>query len=451
MPISLDVSNMLSEHIGDQGLGRDQLNEILSRIDDYKDRVTATPFPFMRLPETKFQFSEMNELAVAARQKGIKNVVLLGIGGSALGAQTIFEALLRPFHNLDRSFRGDIPRYFVVDNIDPDKINAIIEIIRPELADTLLLVISKSGETPETISQFMIFKELMMGSPHANSRIILITDKEKGILNTIAREEGYTTLTVPDGVGGRFSVLTPVGIFPSLLMNIPVDQILDGAQAMLSHVSEQRGTQNMASVLAAVLYGMYINGKNINVLMPYCERLSAFADWFRQLEGESLGKEGKGITPTKSIGVTDQHSQLQLYVQGPRDKCVMLFYSATAKRRIPNSFPYVEDIAFYADKDLNDLFRAEFNATRLSLTEAGSPNLTFLIDEITPFTLGALFSLFEMTIVYLGDLLQVNAFDQPGVEQGKIYTKALMGKQGLEAERSRIQSLSSRPKTTVTF
>ncbi|HEX2967212.1 MAG TPA: hypothetical protein VHO84_15610, partial [Syntrophorhabdaceae bacterium] len=285
MAIILDIGNMLSECIGEQGLNRSRLDELVSIIDGYNGRLATNPYPFMRLPQQKFQFSQMSELAAAVCEKGIKNVVLLGIGGSALGTQTIFEALLHPFHNHDASTRNGKPRYFVVDNIDPDKINAIIDIIKPELSQTLLLVISKSGETPETISQFMIFKELMRDTPDVGSRIILITDKEKGILNRIAREEGYATLTVPDGVGGRFSVLTPVGIFPSLLMDIPVDQIIAGAQAMLSHALTEKGMQNMASVLAAVLFGMNNKGKNINVLMPYCERLSAFADWFRQLEG----------------------------------------------------------------------------------------------------------------------------------------------------------------------
>jgi len=208
---------------------------------------------------------------------------------------------------------------------------------------------------------------------------------------------------------------------------------------------------NMAFILAATLYGMDKAGKHIHVIMPYCERLSGFADWFRQLESESLGKNGNGPTPTKSVGVTDQHSQLQLYVDGPKDKCVMFFYSAEDNRRIPDSFPYLDDVSYLAGKDMKELFNAEFQGTALSLVDAGTPNLSITVEEISGRTLGALFSLFEMVIVYLGVLYKVNTFDQPGVERGKIYTKAIMGKKGLGDERSKIESLSSLSRTIITF
>ena len=451
MNMTLDVSNVLDANVGENGLNTREIDDLTATIDSHTERLASEPLPFMELPQTRFQFEEMRSIAATLAKMHVRNIMLLGIGGSALGTQTIFEALLHPFHNCYDDVRKGRPRYFVVDNIDPDKINALIEVVKPELADTVLLVISKSGETPETVSQFMIFKGIMRDIANLNQRIILITDKEKGILNKIARKEGYRTLIVPDGVGGRFSVLTPVGMFPAILMGIPVDEIMDGAAAMLSDIQKKTGSQNMASILAAILFAMDKHGKNINVLMPYSERLSAFADWFRQLESESLGKEGKGITPTKSIGVTDQHSQLQLYMQGPKDKCIIFFYSAQSKRLIPDSFPYIEDVSYLANKDMNDLFSAEFNGTKLSLTEAGTPNLTLMVHEITPYTLGALFSLFEMVIVYLGKLYKVNAFDQPGVEQGKIYTKALMGKDGFESVCSRINSFSSRPKTVIHF
>ncbi len=452
MTITLDMSNAFSDRIGSHGLDRQILNENIAVLDRYNKDLAAAPYPFMRLPETRFQFHEMNILAETIKKKDIRNLVLLGIGGSALGTETIFNALLHPFHNYDKEIRREKPRYFIVDNIDPHKINAIIEIIKPEIEKTLLVVISKSGETPETISQFMIFKELMKkASNDFQERIILITDKEKGILNKIAKEDGYRTLNVPDGIGGRFSVLTPVGLFPAIVMDISVDEIMDGAQSMFVHVENKTGMDNIAFTLAATLYSMDKQGKSIHVIMPYCERLSGFADWFRQLEGESLGKGGNGPTPTKSVGVTDQHSQLQLYVDGPKDKCVLFFYSAQDKRPIPDSFPYLDDVAYLAEKDLQELFHAEFQGTGLSLNDAGTPNFTLFVKEISSYTLGALFSLFEMVIVYLGVLYKVNAFDQPGVEQGKIYTKAIMGKKGLEKERSKIETQSSFSKTTITF
>ncbi|MBS1238631.1 MAG: pgi, partial [Deltaproteobacteria bacterium] len=452
MAITLDLGNVFSDRIGSHGLDRNVLSKHITDLDKYNRELTAAPYPFMKLPKTRFQFAEMKAIVKTLNRKGIKNFVLLGIGGSALGTEAIFNALLNPFHNYDKKTRGKKPRYFIVDNVDPNKINAIIEIVKPEIDKTLLVVISKSGETPETISQFMLFKKLMKKrGGDFQERIILITDKDKGILNKIAKEEGYRTLNVPEGVGGRFSVLTPVGLFPALMMDTPVDEIMNGAQAMFTHIKDNIGMDNMAFTLAAILYSMDKAGKTIHVIMPYCERLSGFADWFRQLESESLGKGGCGPTPTKSMGVTDQHSQLQLYVDGPKDKCVIFLYSAQDIRSIPDSFPYLDDISYLAGKDMRDLFRAEFQGTSLSLTDAGTPNLTLAVKELNGYTLGALFSLFEMVIVYLGVLYKVNAFDQPSVEQGKIYTKAIMGKRGLDKERSKIESLSSLSKTTIIF
>ncbi|HVN96320.1 MAG TPA: hypothetical protein VMT62_07825 [Syntrophorhabdaceae bacterium] len=448
----LDASNVFSDRIGVNGLDHKVFTDTVLALDTQNADLWASPYPFMKLPETRFQFDRIKSLVGTIMKEGISNLVLLGIGGSALGTETIFHALLHPFHNYDRQIRGGKPRYFIVDNIDPHKINALIEIIEPEIDKTLLVVISKSGETPETLSQFMIFKDLMKRrGGDFEKRIVLITDKDRGLLNEIARKEGYVTLNLPEGVGGRFSVLTPVGMFPALIMGLDIDDMAQGALSMASHIAGAKGPKNMAMTLAAILYHMDRNGKHLHVVMPYCERLAAFADWFRQLEAESLGKGGLGPTPTKAVGVTDQHSQLQLYVDGPKDKCIILFYSAQDKRPIPDSFTYLDDVAYLAGKDMKDLFQAEFEGTSLSLAEAGAPNLAFFVDDIGAYTLGALFYLFEMVILYLGLLYKINAFDQPGVEQGKIYTKAIMGKKGFEKEALKIEKYASQSRMTITF
>ena len=449
--MTLDITNALSEEIGGDGIGPAELTEALSRSSDYYSKLIEAPFPFMTLPSMRFQFDEMKHLASKVGEMGIANLVILGIGGSSLGTQTIFDALLHPFHNHEERFREGRPRYFILDNIDPHKMCSIIETVLPDIDKTVLVVISKSGETPETISQFMVFKELMEGSPDYRDRVVLITDRDRGILNKIAAREGYRVLNVPDGVGGRFSVLTPVGLFPSLLMGINIDRMSSGAEGMAAHIARFDGEENMAFVLAAILYLMDVGKKNIHVLMPYCERLCGFADWFRQLEAESLGKKGHGPTPTKSMGVTDQHSQLQLYVDGPKDKCIVLFYSATQGVPIPASFDYLDDVEYLAGKDMKSLFFAEFQGTRLSLAKAKTPNISLLLDDVNDYSLGALFYLFEMVTVLMGHLIGVNTFDQPGVEQGKIYTKAMMGKKGLEVERDETQTLLQRPVKVVTF
>ncbi len=449
--ITMDLSNVLAGAVGENGIEENDLRLTLGKLSEYYARLLTKPFPFMMLPSMRFQFNEMNALAERVSKMNIKNLVILGIGGSSLGTQTIFEALLHPFHNMDERFRNGKPRYFILDNIDPHKMTAVVETVLPDIDRTLLVVISKSGETPETISQFMLFNELMKKADGYRDRIILITDIDKGLLNTIAQKEGYAVLNLPPGIGGRFSVLTPVGLFPSLLMGINIKKMSDGAAGMAAHIVRYDAEENMAFTLAAILYLMYKNGKPIHVMMPYCERLAAFANWFRQLEAESLGKKGSGPTPARSVGVTDQHSQLQLYVEGPKDKCILLLYSATSEAPIPDSFGYLDDVAYLANKDMKDLFHAEFQGTRMSLTDAGTPNIALMLDEVSDYNIGALFYLFEMVTAFMGNLLGVNAFAQPGVEQGKIYTKAMMGKEGFEKEKEKTDNFLCCPVRQIIF
>ena len=449
--ITLDISNSLKSSRSRGGLEKKAVSKTASELGRYNKSLWKNPYGFMELPEKRFQFGTIKKLAARCKRGRIKNLVLLGIGGSSLGTETIFDALLHPFHNYGSDIRKGLPQYFILDNIDPHTINRIFDIVRKDLEHTLLVVISKSGETPETISQFMIFKKLMEKGKGFRERIILITDQTKGILKQIADKEGYDVLNVPEGVGGRFSVLTPVGLFPSALMGIDIDDIAQGALDMSSHIRKAKYTDNMAIALASILYLMDKSGRNIHVIMPYCERLSGFADWFRQLEAESLGKNCCGPTPTKAMGVTDQHSQLQLYVDGPRDKCIMLLYSARERRPIPNTFPYIDSLDYLAKKDLNELFHAEFLGTSLSLIEAGTPSFTVLLNDINAYNLGALFFLYEMAIAYLGHLYTINPFDQPGVELGKVYTKAIMGKAGLEKQKKAADRILSAAKTVITF
>lgn len=435
--ITLDVTNTSPDG------GADPLvAHALTKAHAYSKQLYAAPLPFMELPARRFQFEEMR--AVASSLNGrIKNLVVLGIGGSSLGTQTIINALLDPF-----SAGIERPRCFMLDNIDPHTMQGIIDHIRPEADATALVVISKSGDTSETIAQFMLFRELL---GQAVKRIVLITDAQKGHLKEIADKEGYRTLVVPDGVGGRFSVLTPVGLLPSLMLGVDIDDLLAGAALMHGHIGSAPAADNMAVALAALLYAADRHGRNIHVMMPYCDRLSAFSDWFRQLEAESLGKKGLGPTPLKCIGVTDQHSQLQLFMEGPRDKLVLFLHTENRPLPIPPAFPFVEDLNYLAGKDLSALFRAEFLATTLALRNAGVPNATLRLDAVDARTLGALFFLFEMVIALMGDLYEVNAFDQPGVEQGKVYTKALMGKKGYEEEAGRVNEKLSRARRTITL
>jgi len=449
--IEMDITGVLSRTIGEHGIEEKDLYDTSMRLDDFKKKVYKSPYPFMDFGLLKSHIGEIKKIADSVKRFKIKNLVILGIGGSSLGTETIFHALLHPFHNLDTKNRKGKPTYFILDNIDPQKINKDLEIVEKDRDKTLLIVISKSGETPETMSQFMLFKEVLRSTKNYTERIVVITDSKKGMLREIVKKEGYPSLSVPEGIGGRFSVLTPVGLFPSSVMGIDIEEMLKGAEDMYGYIKKTPYRKNMAVILAAILYLMDIQGKKMHVMMPYCERLSAFSDWFRQLEAESLGKAGNGPTPIKSIGVTDQHSQLQLYIDGPKDKCITFLYHGGEKRGIPDSIPYITDLEYLAGKDMKDLFYAEFLGTRRSLIEARTPSLTITVHEINEYTLGAMFFLYEMVIALMGHIYNINAFDQPGVELGKIYTKAVMGKKGLEKQKKTIEKDLTTKKHLIGF
>ncbi len=449
--ITLDITNVLSKTIGDEGIDRALLLNIAAKIKEFKKTVYNTPYPFMDFGLLRSHLNDVYKVGENLKGLNIKNLILLGIGGSSLGTETIFHALLDPLHNIESDKRGNAPRYFILDNIDLHRIKRVAELVKKENEETLLVAISKSGETPETMSQFMVFKDILTHGKDYKKRIVIITDKNKGMLREIVKKEGYLSLPVPEGIGGRFSVLTPVGMFPAWFMGIDVEEILSGAKGMSEHIENADYKKNLAVIIASILYAMDNKGKPIHVVMPYCERLNAFADWFRQLEAESLGKKGRGPTPLKSIGVTDQHSQLQLYIDGPKDKFITFLYCVNESQYIPESIPYIEELDYLAGKDMKELFRAEFLGTRRSLTDAKTPNITITLDEINPFNIGALIFLYEMVIAFMGFLYGINAFDQPAVELGKIYTKAIMGKKGLEEKRQVIEQELTKKRSIIEF
>ena len=426
MSIRLDIRNALSATIGSEGLSRDDVSRIFSRLETYNGFLKDAPIPFMELPFQPFQIPEMEGLKKKVLSNDISTFLLLGIGGSALGTEALCRALLHPLHNEDRRFRAGKPAYFILDNIDPHRIAGIAEAVQHDPDHTMMVVISKSGTTAETLSQFMIFKDLLKSSPRYADRVVLITDQETGILNTISRSDGFPVLNLPKGIGGRFSVLTPVGLFPAMMLGIDVHALLEGARAMADHIASAGPATNLAVSLSALLLGAYARGKTIHVVMPYSDRLISFADWFRQLEAESLGKNEKGPLPVRSVGVTDQHSQLQLYMDGPRDKFILFLTNNPPSLPIPDSFPEIPDLAYLAGADLGNLFSAEFRGTRRALREASRPTATLHLSHITPFTMGALFFLFEMVTAFMGHCMEINPFDQPAVELGKEYTRQIM-------------------------
>lgn len=393
-----------------------------------------------------------SSLAVAAKVKGkFDDVLLLGIGGSALGPIALRTALCPPrWNELTPAQRGGNPRLHVLDNVDPATIGATLA--RLDLSRTLVLVVSKSGGTVETMAQYLIVREALaqaVGEDQAKQHLVLVTDPNVGALRRIANEEGIPAVDIPANVGGRFSVLSPVGILPAALIGIDVRALLAGA----AHVTAQAQTADLARNLPgafAVLQWLADreHGRPIQVLMPYADALRDLALWFVQLWAESLGKitpqgTSVGPTPLPALGATDQHSQVQLFMEGPQDKTVT-FIAVKGREhegRIPARHGDIPELGYLGGHSLGELIDIEQRATAGALAARGRFNATLAIDTVDAWHLGALMQLFALATAYAGELYGVNAFDQPGVELGKQFAYAMLGRAGSEQARAEWDAL----------
>lgn len=380
----------------------------------------------------------------AAMTEGMfENILVLGIGGSALGGMAVCEALLKPYWNLlTEEQRNKFPRIFFLDNIDPDQINGILDVL--DLKKTLVNVITKSGSTAETMSQFMIVKDRLQKEIGDNyvRHIVATTDRNSGILRQISNEEGYKTFVVPDDVGGRFSVFSAVGLLPFAMVGIDIDALMQGIKDMDLALKNTDVRHNIAAQNALIHYLMDTRkGKNLSVMMPYSSKLKYVSDWFVQLWAESLGKEKDldgnkvniGPTPIKALGATDQHSQIQLYNEGPNNKIINFIrvkeFDTTLE--IPKIFEFT-GVGYLGGKTINELINAEADSTKVALVDYQRPNVTITIDKVDPYSIGQLLYLLEVQTAIAGELYNINTFNQPGVEQAKNYTYALMGRAGYE-------------------
>ncbi len=372
--------------------------------------------------------------------------VTIGIGGSALGAAAIRDALLPPSWNeLDDEARGRAPRLHILDNPDPDTVSALLARLNP--ARTLFNVVSKSGATPETTAQFLVawdWLEAALGPGRAGARFLFTTSAERGPLRRLAARRGIPSLPVPEAVGGRFSVLSPVGLLPAAAVGVDTETVLAGAAAMSRRCSTSELAANPAGALATLLHAADADmGANVHVFMPYADRLRGLALWVQQLWAESLGKAvdraGRrvetGPTPVPAFGAADQHSILQLLMEGPRDKVVVFLAREApgADVGIPAPFPDAPDLAYLGGHTLFELLDRERRATAEALRREGRMNMTVTVDRVDARSLGALFMLFQIAVVYAGALYGVDPLNQPGVELGKALTRGLMGGGGQEA------------------
>lgn len=372
------------------------------------------------------------------------DVVVLGIGGSALGAIALRTAL-RPtgWNTIAPEHRHGLPRLYVLDTIDPETVAPVLD--RLNLARTLFIVVSKSGSTAETMAQFLIIRDRLVKSAHAwaGQNTVFITDPELGALRPLAKAEGIDALDIPTAVGGRFSVLTPVGLLPAALIGVPVHELIEGAAEMVARCDTDELSKNPAGVFAMLQWlSDTRHGRRIQVMMPYADALKDFALWFVQLWAESLGKirpDGShvGPTPFAALGATDQHSVVQLFMEGPPDKTISFI---TVDHRpvdltIPHAYPNITELSYLGGHTLGELLDAEQRATAGALARRGRPNCTIRLERLDGHNVGQLIMLLEMATAYAGELYGVNAFDQPGVELGKRFTYAQLGRTDAEQWR----------------
>jgi glucose-6-phosphate isomerase len=454
--ITLDYNNLMADVIGAKdGVTKAELFAMkdisLKYLSELKKEREEKKIRFYDLPAKIDEAKEIQKF-VKKRKDAFDNFVVLGIGGSALGNIALQTALSHPYYNyLSKTKRNGYPRVFVIDNIDPDQFEGLLDILNPE--KTLFNVISKSGGTAETMSHFMIIHEMLKKKfgKKLKKNVVVTTDVKGGYLRQITDEEKYDNFIVPEGVGGRFTVLSPVGLLSAAFAGIDIIELLKGAKKMADACLSDSYDKNI-SIINAVLH--YIldtkKGKHISVMMPYAAGLKDFADWYRQLWAESLGKkfdlDGKtvnlGPTPIKALGATDQHSQVQLYVEGPKDKAFTFLSTGQWKKMvtIPEKYTHIEGVGYLSNHTMNELMKAEKLGTEIALTEAGRPNCTINFPSVTPNTIGQFIMLYEAQTAFSGKLYRINPFDQPGVEAGKIAAFALMGRKGYEKRKDEIES-----------
>jgi glucose-6-phosphate isomerase len=452
--LTFDYRNTMASVVGaEHGLTDAMLDDIAPAIAAQHERLVtehaAGNQRWMDLPSDTLLAAEINAFAAGAREQ-YRDVILVGIGGSSLGAIATVQALTSPFHNLLTPDARGGPRFFVLDNPDPEKVAATLAIV--DLPNTLINVVTKSGQTAETMANFLAARQALeaaVGRERARQQIVATTDPTSGLLRDLADQEGYRTFPVPPGVDGRMTVLSAVGLLPAALCGCDIDGLLAGARAMRARCASADVRENPAYLLAALCVLLTTRrDKSILVTMPYADALFGLSDWFRQLWAESLGKRVSlagdevfaGQTPIKALGAIDQHSQIQLYTEGPNDKLISLIAVARYRAQVtiddvPASTP---ELDYLQGAELGQLLQREALATAWALTQARRPNFTIGAPAIDAAILGEFFYLYELQTVMAGALFNVNPFGQPGVEAGKNATYALMGREGYENLRAEL-------------
>ena len=409
--MDVDIGNALGTT---PGLTEETLERLDERVASAHERIArgmdADEFGYaaLNLPRT----ADPEAIREATDAFGTPAAVLtVGIGGSALGAGTLSDAL-----------PSDVDAY-VLDNVDPDDVKQLLATL--PLDDVVVNVVSRSGTTAETLANFLVVRDAMDRAGVDWTERTLVTTGEEGNLRRLADRHDLPALEVPEGVPGRFSMLSTVGLAVAALQGYDVEAVLAGGRDGMDALSGSL-FESPAYAYGATTYALAERGALTNAVMPYAESLETFAEWFAQLWAESLGKDGLGQTPARALGATDQHSQLQLYRAGPRDKLVTVI-RPTERAEVPIPETDLEGLSYLGGSSLGDLLDAEFDATEASLAEAGVPNVRVEIDRVDERALGELCYGMEAACVLYGELANVPTFTQPAVEWGKRAARGLLG------------------------
>ncbi len=449
MRIRLDLNGCLSTRVGAEGLDPKLVRAALDDLEHLPAQIEAQRsvgrHGYLDLARGGPDLDAIERFTAEKRER-FDALVVVGIGGSALGNTALHAALNHPYMNLLAPERRLHPRVFVTDNVDPERIARLLDVVDP--ARALFNVVTKSGETAETLATFAVFLERLRAATGDRWRehVVVTTDPKKGTLRDLAAADGLASFAVPPPVGGRFSVLSAVGLLSAAFAGIDIRRLVAGAASAVEAGLKPRSA---ALAYAVLIERFHRRGKPIAVFMPYGDALAGVADWWRQLLAESLGKrrdrDGRevfvGPTPFRAIGATDQHSQLQLFTEGPRDK--WLTFVEVERHRvpcpIPPAFPGRKAFAYLAGRDLALLLDAEKRGTEIALAEASRPTCTFRLPAIDEETVGALLYTLALAVTYAGELFGVDAYDQPGVEASKVATYALMEREGYADRRAEME------------
>jgi len=446
-----DFNNIISENVGDRGISYSEIKnskeflvEIKRRI---KDKTNNDYYPLIMPLDMQKEIQKIKEYAVKI-QENFDNFVVVGMGGSSLGNELLHYAINGIFYNENHARK--YPKLYFFDNVDPESIKDAIDLL--DMKKTVFNIITKSGTTSETmLNMLAIGASLKKEGLSLKDHLIFTTDPEKGFLREMSKETEIKTFPIHPLLGGRFSVLSHVGLVSAAVTGVDIEALIEGALKELEDIKAKDVLRSQALLLPLFQYNLNKSGVNINVIFSYSDSLYYIGEWYKQLMAESLGKrysrEGKdiftGITPLFLKGTTDQHSVLQLLIEGPFDKFIIFMAPKKYRKEIKVSEEIIRDerINYLQDREYSSLIKSEYLATKAALTKNGRPNVSIEFDKIDEFNIGRAIYMLEYGIIALGEMLNINPIDQPGVELGKKYTYGIMGRKGFEKERNEFKKL----------